>query len=647
MPSSHEAARLPRSAPPPRLRRSIATVSLSGTLEEKLAAAARARFDGVELFENDLISCRLRPPEIRSLAADLGLDIMLYQPFRDFEAVPGEQLAASLRRAERKFAVMASLGATTLLVCSNTSPAAIGDDALAADQLRQLAGRACGHGIRIAFEALAWGRHISSYDHAWQVVSAADHPNLGLCLDSFHALSLGHDSRPIRDLPGGKIFFLQLADAPTLPMAPLPWSRHHRCFPGQGSFDLAGFVADVIASGYCGPWSLEVFNDVFRQGDAERTARDGMRSLLTLEDSLARSADTPGAAARENPVLLSGVPPLTGLSGYAFVELAVDALLEQAVARVLSGLGFVLSGRHRTKPVDMWAQAGARVLVNRSASDDRGRSGGGAAVAAIGVDSSDPLRCAMRASALLAPPVPRRRAADEADLAAIAAPDGTLVFCCQTDAARTASWLGDFPPLPPPQRARSPQITAVDHIALAQPFDGFDEATLFYRSLFGLQPQGIEEVASPYGLVRSRAMRSCGGAVRLVLNVPPPGWSRPPGGAPQHVAFACRDIFAAARAAVARGTPMLPVPDNYYDDLAARFDLDPHLLGRLRAHGVLYDRDEGGGEFLHFYTATIGQRLSFEVTQRNGGYDGYGVPATHVRMAAQLRYTAPGGGYIG
>jgi 4-hydroxyphenylpyruvate dioxygenase len=245
MPSSHEAARLPRSAPPPRVRRSIATVSLSGTLEEKLAAAARARFDGVELFENDLISCRLRPPEIRSLAADLGLDIMLYQPFRDFEAVPGEQLAASLRCAERKFAVMASLGATTLLVCSNTSPAAIGDDALAADQLRQLAGRACGHGIRIAFEALAWGRHISSYDHAWQVVSAADHPNLGLCLDSFHALSLGHDSRPIRDLPGGKIFFLQLADAPTLPMAPLPWSRHHRCFPGQGSFDLAGFVFEV------------------------------------------------------------------------------------------------------------------------------------------------------------------------------------------------------------------------------------------------------------------------------------------------------------------------------------------------------------------------------------------------------------------
>jgi hypothetical protein len=203
-----------------------------------------------------------------------------------------------------------------------------------------------------------------------------------------------------------KIFFLQLADAPTLPMAPLPWSRHHRCFPGQGSFDLAGFVADVIASGYCGPWSLEVFNDVFRQGDAERTARDGMRSLLTLEDSLASAA-------------------------------------------------------------------------------------------------------------------------------------------------------------------------------------------------------------------------------------------------PQHVAFACRDIFAAARAAVARGTPMLPVPDNYHDDLAARFDLDPHLLGRLRAHGVLYDRDEGGGEFLHFYTATIGQRLSFEVTQRNGGYDGYGVPATHVRMAAQLRYAAPGGGYIG
>ena len=84
-------------------------------------------------------------------------------------------------------------------------------------------------------------------------------------------------------------------------MDALAWSRHYRCFPGQGGFDLAGFAADVLAAGYRGPWSLEVFNDVFRQADAERTAVDGLRSLLTLEEALASAASPDGAAGPPGP----------------------------------------------------------------------------------------------------------------------------------------------------------------------------------------------------------------------------------------------------------------------------------------------------------------------------------------------------------
>jgi len=76
------------------------------------------------------------------------------------------------------------------------------------------------------------------------------------------------------------------------------------------------------------------------------------------------------------------------------------------------------------------------------------------------------------------------------------------------------------------------------------------------------------------------------------------------------------------------------VPDNYYDDLAARFDLEPGLLATLRDLGLLYDRD-ADGEFLHFYTGTVG-RVFFEVVERRGGYDGYGAANAPVRLAAQL-----------
>lgn len=627
------------------MQRCIATISLSGTLEEKLSAAARAGFDAVEIFEGDLIACRLPPAEVRLRAADLGLGIMLYQPFRDYEAVPESLLERNLRRAEHKFELMAALGATTLLVCSNVSPTAIDDDARAAGQLRRLADRADRHGMRIAYEALAWGRHISSYHRAWRLVSAADHPRLGICLDSFHILSRGDDSTGIRDIPGEKIFFLQLADAPLLHMDTLAWSRHYRCFPGQGGFDLSGFAADVLASGYGGPWSLEVFNDVFRQADAERTAVDGMRSLLILEESL---APQDGSGRYSKPVTLADLPAPAGLPGYAFVEIGVDALIEPAAEQVLRGLGFARAGLHRTKPVQLWQQAGARVLVNRSRGEDAERSRGDALVSAIAVESHDPGQSARRARALLAPAIPRSLGPDEAELTAVAAPDGTSVFFCQTDNEGRAGWLGDFRLPAPAHPGDRPLLTAVDHVALSQPFDYFDEAALFYRSLLGMHPQASQEVASPYGLVRSRAVCSASGGVRLVLNVPLRGGGRlPETAAYQHVAFACPDIFAAAQAVRSAGIPTLPVPGNYYDDLAARFDLDAAATGPLRELGVLYDRDSRGGEFLHFYTLMLGQRLFFEIVQRRGGYDGYGAPNTPVRMAAQLHQAAMGGLHVG
>ena len=115
--------------------------------------------------------------------------------------------------------------------------------------------------MRIAFEALAWGTYVNRYEHAWRIVERADHPALGTCLDSFHILARGDDPSGIRAIPGEKIFFLQLADAPRLELPLLEWSRHHRCWPGEGDFDLDGFLDHVRAAGYRGPLSLEVFND--------------------------------------------------------------------------------------------------------------------------------------------------------------------------------------------------------------------------------------------------------------------------------------------------------------------------------------------------------------------------------------------------
>ncbi|SOE06858.1 bifunctional sugar phosphate isomerase/epimerase/4-hydroxyphenylpyruvate dioxygenase family protein [Streptomyces sp. Ag109_G2-15] len=592
------------------MRKSIATVCLSGTLTEKLTAAARAGFDGVEIFENDLLASPLAPEEVAARTADLGLSIDLYQPMRDIEAVSADEFARNLRRARHKFDLMTRLGVDTVLVCSNVSPQTVDDDALAAEQLSQLAGLAQEFGIRVAYEALAWGRHVNTYDHAWRIVETAGHPALGTCLDSFHILSRGSDPKGIEGIPGEKIFFLQLADAPLLAMDVLQWSRHYRCFPGQGGFDVAGLVRHVLATGYQGPLSLEVFNDVFRQADAGRTAVDGLRSLLALEESAGVSA----------------LPAPAAPSGVAFAELAAGD--PQPIGELLAALGFTRTGRHRGKPVDLWEQGEARVLVNAGAATRRA----GTRLAAIGLESPDPQAAARRAEALLAPTLPRRRAEQDVPLESVVAPDGTEVLFCATRRPQLPSWTDDFE-----HRAasRSTGVTGIDHLALTQPWHHFDEAVLFHRAVLGLSPHDTVELADPYGLFRSRALSAPPDGPRLVLNLAPSPTDET-GTRAQHVAFAVDDIVAAVRRFRAAGANLLRVPANYYDDLRARYEFPEGEWETYRELGILYDRDEHGGEFRHCYTETVGH-VFFEFVQRSGGYRGYGAANAPIRLAAQRR----------
>ena len=103
----------------------------------------------------------------------------------------------------------------------------------------------------------------------------------------------------------------------------------------------------------------------------------------------------------------------------------------------------------------------------------------------------------------------------------------------------------------------------------------------------------------------------------------------------QHVAFASHDALAAAARMRDQGVPLLAIPDNYYDDLAARTELGDDTLETLREFGVLYDAGPSG-EFLHFFTEMVGGRLFFEVVERRGAYDGYGAANSPVRLSAQL-----------
>lgn len=618
---------------PAALPKSIATVSLSGTLPEKLEAAAAVGFDGVEIFENDLLTFDGSPADVRRIAEGLGLAITLFQPFRDFEAMPDPVRARNLDRAERKFDIMQALGTDLVLVCSNVQPHAINDEARAAADLAEMAERAARRGLRVGYEALAWGRHVSRWRQAWTIVQRANHPALGLIVDSFHTLALYDDPSGIAEVPADKLFFVQLADAPKLSMDALSWSRHFRNFPGQGQLPVEKFLRAVLATGYSGPLSLEIFNDDFRAAPARLTAADGLRSLILLEAEAGHGQPLPA-------------PP--SFDGFEFLEFAVDEPTRDRLAGLLESLGFRHAGHHRSKSVDLYRRGSANLVLNcepdSAASEHFQMHGPSACAMALRVDDVE--RTVERARALRYFTYRERIGDGERPIPAVRAPDGTLVYLVSSATDGGDIWQDDFH-LFPAEPEGEPLAGRIDHIAMALPQGRMDSFVLFYRAVFGFVPEQLWEIPDPYGLIRSRAMVSPDRSVRLPLNY---SESRKTatgrfvtataGAGVHHVAFATDGIGDTVAAARAAGAPLLPVPANYYDDLAARHLLDDDHLDDLKREGLLYDRDDNG-DFTHAYTDSFEDRFFFEFVQRRG-YQQFGAVNAPVRMAmqAQLREEA-------
>ena len=269
--------------------------------------------------------------------------------------MPEPQRSRVFARAERKFDLMGQLGCELLMVCSNVSPDPLGGIDRAAADFHELGERAAKRGIRVGFEALAWGRHVSDYRDAWEVVRRADHRSIGLTLDSFHIFARKTDLKAIRSIPGDRVVLVQLADAPWLDMDAMSWSRHFRCFPGQGDFPMVEFMEAVLATG-SDSLSREIFNDQFRAGSPS-VALDGQRSLIHLTDQLRTKS---GVTARSAPQL----PPRARCLGVEFIEFAADDNTAKELARLFAGLGFRKVGEHKSKAVTRWSQGSINLVLN-------------------------------------------------------------------------------------------------------------------------------------------------------------------------------------------------------------------------------------------------------------------------------------------
>ena len=623
---------------PGKLKTCIATVSIAGDFREKLAAISRAGFTGIEIFEQDFLAYDGAAVDVGWLVGDYGLEIMLFQPFRDFEGLPEPYRSRAFDRAERKFDLMNSMDADLVLICSNLSAHALGGIDRAADDLAELGERAKARGLRIGFEALAWGRHINDHRDAWEVVRRADHSHVGLILDSFHTLSRKIDPDTIRAIPGDKIFFVQLADAPLIDMDLFYWSRHFRNMPGEGDLPVVDFMRAVSSTGYAGPLSLEVFNDQFRGGSPVEIARDGHRSLLGLMDDVRRSEP-------DIRLPVPDMPPRAQCAGVEFIEFTTSEEEAADLADFLAVMGFVHVGNHVSKQVMHWRQNEINILINteefgfaHSAYQTHGTS-----VCDIAFRVDDATSTIERARLLGAEIVTTPAGRGELAIPAIKGVGGGILRFVD-DASGLTNWSNvDFRPVEAASTETGVGLEKIDHLAQTMKYEDMLTWTLFYTSILDAGKVSMVDVVDPGGLVRSRAIQNVSGDLRITLNgaenlntLAGQFIDRTFGAAVQHLAFSCTDIFATAEALAVRGFEALEISPNYYEDLGARFGLQDAFLARLQQSKILYDED-ADGRYFQLYSRRRPSEVFFEIVQRDRDYDGYGAANAPFRVSAQKR----------
>jgi sugar phosphate isomerase/epimerase len=278
------------------------TITLSGSLPDKLRAMRDAGFSQVMLKASDLVAHPEGVHDAVRAVQRSGLRVTGFQVLRDFEGLAGHLHDYKVDIAKSMLEMARAVGAPLLLACSSTSTHATQDvDALARD-LRKLAMLAVPLGLKIAYEGLSWGRTINEFTTAWEVVSRADAPNLGLGIDSFHILAAKTPLDEIDTLDPDKVFLVQLADFMWHEVRSfeerIATARHFRVFPGEGvhSAQVAELVLRLDALGYRGDYSFEVFNDDYQQVPPATVAQRARRSAVWLgEEVLRRSVPLPGA----------------------------------------------------------------------------------------------------------------------------------------------------------------------------------------------------------------------------------------------------------------------------------------------------------------------------------------------------------------
>lgn len=320
-----------------------------------------------------------------------------------------------------------------------------------------------------------------------------------------------------------------------------------------------------------------------------------------------------------------------GTDGFEFVEFTAPE--PGALERVFSALGFRRIGRHRSKAVTLWRQGDINFILNAEpagpAAEFARLHGPGANAMAFRV--KDAAYAYRRALELGAKPYRTSPGAMELNIPAIEGVGGSALYLVDRYGPNTIYDV-DFELVSNPV-VRGAGLTVIDHLTHNLRAGAMETWSRFYRDIFGFREIRYFDIHGELTGLRSSALASPDGAIRIPLNEGAGGEHLDQieefletfkGEGIQHIALAAEDIYQAVDDLGRQGVRFLdPPPETYYEMLPLRLPDHGEDVARLRQRGILVDGAPGHGRLLQIFTETVIGPAFFEIIQRRGD-EGFG-----------------------
>jgi len=318
-----------------------------------------------------------------------------------------------------------------------------------------------------------------------------------------------------------------------------------------------------------------------------------------------------------------------GTDGFEFIEYTAPD--SRALAALFESMGFAAAARHRSKDVTLYRQGDVNFIVNHEP-DSFAQSFArvhGPSVCAFAIRVKDAAAAYKRAVSLGAKPHQTRVGPMELNIPAIRGIGGSLIYLVDRYGDRSIYDVDFVPGNDRGSDRGGAGLTQIDHITHNVHKGRMDHWARFYEQLFGFREIRYFDIHGQKTGLRSRALESPCGKIRIPINEPTERGSQIEeylhayhGEGIQHIALSTDDIYASVEALKHCGVRFMSTPHTYYEAVDARLPGHREDLDRLERDGILVD-GEGGKLLLQIFTETVIGPIFFEIIQRKGN-EGFG-----------------------